>query len=86
VVALETPWANRATPSASGPPASAKPTLASESTTRPARTPPLRPDPADQETARDAAQERTATVRAEQEPGLELRQVVPVGEVGEERE
>ena len=43
-------------------------------------------DPADEETARDAADERSGSVGAEERTGLELRQVVRVGEVGEERD
>ena len=43
-------------------------------------------DPADEETARDAADERSGSVGAEERTRLELRQVVRVGEVGEERD
>ena len=46
----------------------------------------LRPDPADEEPGREPADERAAAVGAEQQPGLELRQVVVVGEAGEERD
>ena len=46
----------------------------------------LRPDPADEEAARHSADQRSRAVRAEEQAGLELRQVVRVGEVGEERD
>ena len=46
----------------------------------------LRPDPADEQPSRNPTDERAAAVRAEQEAGLELRQVVVVGEAREERD
>src|SRR4029078_513413 len=46
----------------------------------------LRSDPADEHAAGDDPDERTAAVGAEQQARLELRQVVPVGEVGEQRD
>ena len=52
----------------------------------PEQKPALRPDPPDEQAARDAADEGARPVRPEQRAGLELRQVVRVGEVGEERD
>ena len=46
----------------------------------------LWPDPSDEETARHSADERSRAVRSEEEAGLELRQVVRVCEVREERD
>jgi hypothetical protein len=46
----------------------------------------LRTDPADEQPSRDPSHQRTPAVRPEEDAGFELRQVVVVGEAGEERD
>ena len=85
VIVLETPWTNRAMPSAHGPSAAAKAKLATARRMSPATTASFGPNRRRGQPAGDGAEHGAGPERPHEQPGAGLREPELVGVAGHER-